>query len=130
MANRQIEGCYNENSDYILGTKGTATIGRGPMPRITGEKKWTFEGTKNDMYQAEHDALFQAIRRNQPINNGERMATTTLLAIMGREAAYTGQQITWDELMNSQKKLGPDTVDWNGKLPVHPMPRPGITKLT
>ena len=34
---RQIEGCYNENSDYIMGTKGVLTIGRGPMPRIEGQ---------------------------------------------------------------------------------------------
>ena len=62
---RQMEGCYNENSDYILGTKGICTIGRGPMPRIVGEKNWTFQGTKNDMYQAEHDALFASIRQRQ-----------------------------------------------------------------
>jgi myo-inositol 2-dehydrogenase / D-chiro-inositol 1-dehydrogenase len=127
---RQIEGCYNENSDYILGTKGSATIGRGPNPRIQGEKSWTFSGLKNDMYQAEHDALFAAIRRNQPINDGERMATSTLLAIMGRMAAYTGQQITWDQAMSSQEVLYPyDKLDWGGTLAVPPLARPGITKF-
>ncbi len=128
VACRQMEGCYNENSDYILGTKGTATIGRGPLPRIEGEKKWTFQGTKYDMYQAEHDALFASIRQGKPINNGVRMVTSTMLAIMGRMAAYTGQQITWDQAMNSQEKLGPDKVDWNMSLPVAPMPLPGRNK--
>jgi len=126
---RQMEGCYNENSDYILGTKGNATIGRGPMPRIEGEKKWTFQGTKYDMYQAEHDALFASIRQGKPINNGVRMVTSTMLAIMGRMAAYTGQQVTWEQAMNSQEKLGPDKLEWNMSLPVAPMPLPGRNKV-
>lgn len=129
IANRQIEGCYNENSDYILGSKGTCTIGRGPLPRIEGQTKWTFEGQKNDMYQAEHDALFASIRQSKPINNGKRMATSTMLAIMGRMAAYTGQQITWDQAMNSQERIFPDKLDWNMSHPVAPLARPGITKF-
>lgn len=127
IACRQMEGCYNENSDYIIGTKGTATIGRGPNPRIQGEKSWTFTGQKNDMYQAEHDALFASIRRGQPINDGERMTTSTLLAIMGRMAAYTGQQITWEQALNSQEVLFPDKLDWAGTVSVPPMARPGVT---
>ena len=107
MANRQIPGCYNENSDYILGTDGTCTIGKGPVPRIEGKTNWTFTGQNYNMYQKEHDELFAAIRRNQPINNGKRMATSTLLAIMGRMAAYTGQQLTWEQALNSQHKLVP-----------------------
>jgi predicted dehydrogenase len=128
VACRQMEGCYNETADYILGTKGNVTIGRGPQPRIEGEKKWTFQGTKYDMYQAEHDALFASIRQGKPINDGVRMATSTMLAIMGRMAAYTGQQVTWDQAMNSQVKLGPDKVEWNMSLPVAPMPLPGVIK--
>jgi myo-inositol 2-dehydrogenase/D-chiro-inositol 1-dehydrogenase len=129
VANRQIPGCYNENSDYILGTDGTCTIGKGPNPRIDGKNKWTFSGQKYDMYQKEHDELFAAIRRNQPINNGKRMATSTLLAIMGRMAAYTGQEITWEQALNSQQKLVPDHIDWNASLPVQPIAQPGITKF-
>ena len=129
LASRQIENCYNENSDYIMGTKGTCTIGRGPNPRITGEKSWTYQGAKNDMYQAEHDALFASIRQGKPINNGQRLATSTLLAIMGRMAAYTGQQVTWEEALNSQESLFPARLEWKMSHPVPPMPRPGITKL-
>jgi predicted dehydrogenase len=129
VANRQMEGCYNENSDYILGTKGNITIGRGPVPKIEGQNPWTFTGKKNDMYQAEHDAMFAAIRKNQPINNGQRMATTTMLALMGRMAAYTGQQVTWDQAFNSQERLFPAKLDWTMSMPVAPMPRPGVTKL-
>jgi myo-inositol 2-dehydrogenase/D-chiro-inositol 1-dehydrogenase len=129
VASRQIENCYNENSDYILGTDGTITIGRGPVPRITGKTNWVWSGQKYDMYQREHDLLFASIRHHQPINDGKRMATSTLLAMMGRMAAYTGQQITWEMAMNSQEKLFPDNLDWNGSLPVLPRAQPGITKF-
>jgi predicted dehydrogenase len=129
LANRQIVGCYNENSDYILGTEGTCTIGRGPTPKIEGKTNWTWTGQKYDMYQREHDLLFASIRKHQPINDGKRLATSTLLAIMGRMAAYTGQQVTWDEALNSKEKLYPDNLDWNGSLPTPPRAEPGITKL-
>jgi hypothetical protein len=112
-----------------MGAKGVCTIGRGPIPRITGEKNWRYEGTKYDMYQAEHDALFASIRKGEPINDGVWMATSTLLAIMGRMAAYTGEQITWDQAMNSQEKLFPDDLDWNGTFAPPATPQPGITKF-
>ena len=129
VANRQIEGCYNETSDYLLGTDGTCTIGRGPVPRIEGKVNWTWTGPKYDMYQREHDVLFASIRKNQPVNDGKRLATSTMLAIMGRMAAYTGQEVTWEQAMNSQEKLVPEHLDWKGSLPVQPRALPGITKL-
>ncbi len=129
LANRQIEGCYNENSDYIMGSEGTCTIGRSLVPRIEGKNNWTWSGEKYDMYQREHDLLFASIRKNQPVNNGKRLATSTLLAIMGRMAAYTGQEVTWDQALNSQEKLFPDHLTWDSSLPVPPRAEPGITKL-
>lgn len=129
LASRQIEGCYNENADYILGTDGRITIGRGPAPRIEGKTNWTWTGQKYDMYQREHDLLFASIRHQKPINDGKRMATSTLLAMMGRIAAYTGQEITWEMAMNSQERIFPDKLDWNGSLPVAPRAQPGITKF-
>ena len=129
LANRQIEGCYNENSDYILGTDGACTIGRGPVPRIEGKTNWMWSGQKYDMYQREHDILFASLRKNQPLNDGKRMATSTLLALMGRMAAYTGQQITWEQAMNSQERLVPENLDWNGSLEVKPRALPGVTKF-
>lgn len=129
LACRQIEGCYNENADYIMGVDGNITIGRGPLPRVEGKTNWTYTGPKYDMYQREHDFLFAAIRHNKPINNGKRMATSTLLAMMGRMAAYTGQEITWDMALNSQEHIFPEKVDWDGALPVAPRAQPGITKF-
>lgn len=129
LANRQIQGCYNENSDYILGTDGTCTIGRGPQPRIEGKTNWTYSGKQYNMYQKEHDLLFASIRKNAPMNDGKRMATSTLLAIMGRMAAYTGQQVTWEQALNSQERLVPEQLDWKGSLAVKPRAEPGVTKL-
>jgi predicted dehydrogenase len=125
LANRQMVGTYNENSDYILGTEGTCTIGRGPVPRIEGKTNWTFTGQQYNMYQKEHDVLFAAIRKGEPVNNGKRLATSTLLAIMGRMAAYTGQQVTWDQALNSTERLVPENIEWNGKLDVIPRAEPG-----
>ena len=129
VANRQIEGCYNENSDYILGTKGQAIIGRGPNPRIVGANEWTYSGQKYDMYQREHDLLFQAIRKGEVMNDGDRMCASTMLGIMGRMAAYTGQQITWEQALNSQERIFPANLDWNGKLEVAPLAQPGKTRF-
>ncbi len=129
VVNRQITGCHNENADYIMGTKGVCTIGRGPQPRIEGQNPWTFTGQRNDMYQAEHDELFAAIRRGKPLNDGKRMTTSTLLAIMGRMAAYTGQQITWEQAMNSQEEIFPKNLDWKGSMPETPIPMPGRKKF-
>lgn len=129
LANRQIEGCYNENADYILGSEGSCTIGRSPVPRIEGKTNWTWSGQKYDMYQREHDVLFASIRKGQPVNDGKRLATSTLLAIMGRMAAYTGQEVTWEQALNSQEKLFPEHLLWDGSLPVAPRAEPGITKL-
>jgi myo-inositol 2-dehydrogenase/D-chiro-inositol 1-dehydrogenase len=129
LANRQIVGCYNENSDYMLGTDGTCTIGRGPIPKIEGKVNWVYSGQKYDMYQREHDLLFASIRKDQPMNDGKRMAHTTLLALMGRMAAYTGKEVTWDAAMNSQEKLFPDKLEWDGHHEIPPLAKPGVTKL-
>ncbi len=129
LACRQQTGCYNENADYILGTKGRLTIGRGALPRIEGETKWIYRGPKNNMYQEEHNVLFRSIRRGEPVNDGEWMTTSVMLAMMGRMAAYTGQQITWEQAMNSQEKRVPDHIEWDMEHPVPPIARPGQTRF-
>lgn len=127
---RSVPGCYNENADYIIGATGTCTIGRGRVPVIAGPKPWRYEGPPPNMYQAEHDALMASIRARKPINDGPRMAHTTLMSIMGRMAAYTGQEVTWEQALNSRQKLVPDALDWNTKIDPPPLATPGITRLT
>ena len=125
LASRQIPGCYNENADYIRGTKGALTIGRGNAPTIDGENKWRYRGEEKNMYQVEHDEFFAAIRKGEVINDGDWMLHSTMVALMGRMAAYTGKKITWEEAIASDEDLAPDSLAWNDKFEPTPMPRPG-----
>ncbi len=100
---RQMGGCKNDISVQVLGAAGLAHISEGAMK--VGD--WTPQGPGNKFYQVEHDELFKSIRAGEPINNGEYMSKSTLLAIMGRMAAYTGQQITWEQALNSKEDLSP-----------------------
>ncbi len=124
---RSQDGCYSSNSDYIIGSKGVCRIARTPI--IEGETNWRYRGVKNDMYQTEHDELIASIRAGKPINDGERMAKTTLMAVLGRMAAYTGQRITWEQALNSKQQLVPDNVDWETKIEQLPTAVPGLTKF-
>ena len=126
---RSQAGCYSENADYVIGTKGTCTIGRGRVPVIRGENTWRYGGPINNMYQTEHDELFASIRAGKPINDGARMARTTLMAIMGRMAAYTGQEVTWEQALSSQDRIVPEKLDWSTKIEPRPLAIPGLTKL-
>ncbi len=127
---RQQPKCKNDMSVNMAGTKGSAYLSeRTNGIRFTGAKPWTFDGPANEMYQVEHDALFASIRSGKPINNGEYMAKSTLLAIMGRMAAYTGQQITWDMALNSKEDLSPSKYDWAVKLKEPPVAMPGETRF-
>ncbi len=126
---RQIAGCHRENADYVLGTKGRLTIGRGLMPRIEGENPWVFRGKQRNMYQEEHDVLFRAIRRGEPVNDGVRMASSTQLAILGRMSAYTGEELAWEQGMQSTERHFPRRLRWNMPHDVRPLARPGITKF-
>jgi predicted dehydrogenase len=127
MAQRQISNCHSENSDYVMGATGLGTIRGSSGPAIKAAEDWRYQGAKKDMYQVEHDELFASIRAGNPINNGEWMSTSTMVAIMGRTAAYTGKEITWEMAMNSQEKLVPDMLTWDQKLPINPMAMPGKT---
>ena len=126
---RTHSGCYSENADYVIGTTGTCTVGRGRVPVIEGETKWRYSGPPANMYQTEHDEFLASIRAGQPINDGTRMAHTTLVTLMGRMAAYTGKEITWDQALNSQQSLVPEKLDWDMKLDQPPLAVPGLTEL-
>jgi predicted dehydrogenase len=126
---RQHDGAYNEVTDYVTGTKGIFSNGRLATQGISGETNWKYKGPTRDMYQVEHDELFAAIRAGKPINDGVNMAHSTLMAIMGRMAAYTGQVVTWDQALNSKEALVPAKLDWSAPLAVTPRAIPGQTKL-
>ena len=129
LGSRQIKGCFSGTMDMIKGTKGTLTIGKGPSPIIDGPERWRFRGEEKNMYDLEHEALFNSIRKGEVINNGDRMMLSTLVGIMGREAAYTGQRITWQQMLDSKQDLAPDNLTWADSFTPTPMPRPGETKF-
>jgi predicted dehydrogenase len=120
-------------ADFVLGTKGRAELFAKPYPRITGSTRWRYRPTEGapplDMYQAEHNEMFASLRAGKPINNAENAVGSTLLALMGRMAAYTGEVITWEKAMESQESLVPSTLDW-GDVPKKPVPIPGVTKFS
>jgi len=125
---RQWDGSSTDVSDHIFGTKGTAHLQKALIEKRDGSKWHYHETGPDDMYQNEHNAFFKAIRTGNTINNGDYMCKSTLMAIMARMSAYTGQTITWDQALNSKLNLTPDKIEW-GDMPVAPVPRPGITKF-
>jgi len=118
-----------QTADFIQGTKGRADVfGK----KIAGPTKWRYKAADGapplDMYQAEHNEMFAALRDGKPINNAEKAATSTLLALMGRMAAYTGEVITWDQATKSQEALVPPSFAW-GDAPNKSVPIPGVTRF-
>jgi predicted dehydrogenase len=128
---RQMKGCHNDVDDYVLGTKGSARILKNEITQKDkpgDEGKWKFRGSKPSMYDIEHKELFAGIRSGNIINNGKYMSYSTLLAIMGREACYTGQKITWEQAMNSKQDLSPKAYVWSD-MSIPEVAVPGKTKL-
>ena len=131
LANRQSTGCFNGTLDYVMGTDGTLLLGQG-KPRIEtpdGKVTWQFEGEEYDMYQREHDVLFASIRAGKPKNDDLNLAPSSLLVIMGRQAAYTGQQVTWEQSLNSEVSLLPASLDFAAKHDAGGLPIPGRSKV-
>ena len=125
---RQQPGCSNDISAHAIGSLGTAQISEKKMV-IQGPNAWEKSGREdNNFFQTEHDELFASIRNGKPINNGDYMAKSTMLAIMGRMAAYTGQSITWEEAFNSKEDLSPPKYEW-GQIDTPSIAIPGVTKF-
>jgi predicted dehydrogenase len=129
MMQRQVLGCDPNTTLTVHGTKGRAAIDllRGIVPLDGKRTRSTY--SLGPSYDNEHIHLFNAIRAGEAVNDGVRMAHSTLAAIMARMAAYTGKRITWDMAMNSQEKLVPENLTWDMKLPIAPMAIPGKTKF-
>jgi predicted dehydrogenase len=135
---RTIDQCYNENSSLILGTKGRCDLLR---LHIQGETNWQHPGpqSKNNAYDLEHVALFQALRSGKPINNGDYMVRSTMITLMGQFACYTGTEVTWDQIANSTYCHLPRPEDVRADMPppvkpgpdgTYPLPfTPGVSKL-
>jgi predicted dehydrogenase len=130
---RQYKDCFNENVSRIICENGTVV---GPWKVSTKDSKgkttWKYraeKGVEQNMYQTCHNEFFANLRAGKIINSGEFMARSTALALLGREAAHTGQRITWDALWASKDDQAPDNPPLNGKMPIPAPAIPGIDKL-
>ncbi|HPC96822.1 MAG TPA: Gfo/Idh/MocA family oxidoreductase [Sedimentisphaerales bacterium] len=104
------------NGEKIVGTKGTSDCNHN----ITGQNAWTYQGENVDGMLREHIDLIQSIRSGNVLNEGQRIAESTLTAIGARIAAYTGQVVTWDWLMNESKQsLVPSQADLMAGKPLY-----------
>lgn len=128
-------GCYNNSGDIIMGTKGQCDLRRC---RIQGETNWRFEGRHNNPYDAEQKALIEAVRSGTPINSGHYMANSTMVAVLGQLACYTGKATKWEQVSNSHFQFdpAPEAASFQIDPPTrpdptgnYPLPRPGITNL-
>jgi predicted dehydrogenase len=131
---RQIERATPNVSNRIEGTEGRIDLNPGKTTLTDNGGTTVFEMKKGetvdeDPYVTEHTDLVESIRQGAPINEAEQIAHSTLTGILGREAAYTGQTITWDEIMAAdQLTLGPDAYGF-GDATIPPIPQPGRTTL-
>ena len=126
---RQIDGTRNRIGENFIGASGRAEF-TGTSTRVLGPKAWTYQRPQKPVspYVQEHTDLIASIRAGKPLNELKQVAESTLTAIMGREAAYTGQELTWDEVLNAELDLKPPQIAY-GPLEVPPVPIPGVTKL-
>ncbi len=136
---RQIDSCANGTGELIYGTEGYTNC-INTIWDLDGKVKWKFEYPKDENghpmntlkippYVQEHMHLVYAIRTGNYVNEAETTAISTLTAIMGRTAAYTGKLITWDEMFKSDMDLGPKKmefgpVDMEFKTPIPGTPTP------
>ncbi len=134
---RQQPDTWRSTEDYFFGTRGTCNVlNKYRITDRSGEVTWRYDGPKCNMYEEEHKALFASIRSGNPINNGRYMATSTMLAIIGRMVDYTGQAITWEQAMNSEETLAPEEYSFEADPPImpgddghYPIAMPGVTKF-
>ena len=130
---RQMEGCSNTNSVQVAGTLGRGFIENWPTKHeFTGRNKWKYSGKENNMYETQHEELFAAIRKGKAINDGEQMANSSMLGVLSRMVAYTGQTISWEEAMKSEEQLGPSMDQYSRDLiwTKNEIAKPGITKFS
>jgi myo-inositol 2-dehydrogenase/D-chiro-inositol 1-dehydrogenase len=123
---RQMAGCTGDVNDYVIGTKGTAQLMKHSVTPTAGSAWELGDEPYKDMYQVEHDELFAGIRSGKLINDGESAAYSTLMALLAREAAYSGKRLTWKDMVASKQNLAPAKYDMAAAPPIFGTPMPGI----
>ncbi len=114
----QIPHLWNTVSEHVHGTKGMAELKDGGA-LFTGAKAWRKKSEVNGWQQEQTDFI-AAIRKNEKYNEVESSAISTMTAIMGRMATYSGKMIEWDEAYNSELVLMPKNLSLDSPAPVQP----------
>ena len=137
---RQIDSCANGTGELIVGTEGYTNC-QNTIWDLEGNVKWKFEYPKDENgnqmetilippYVQEHMHLVYAIRTGNYVNEAEQTAISTLTAIMGRTAAYTGRAVTWDEIFKSDMDLGPSKIEMGPVNMLFETPVPGTPVIS
>ena len=126
---RQINGCVNRVRDFVIGSAGRAYIGYPTRIVKDDGNEWRFRGDRNNAYQTEHEDFIRSIREGNPINEAKRVAESTMTAIMGREASYSGREITWEDAMKSTQDFTLEKY-MLGDMPMPPVAMPGKYQFT
>jgi len=125
---RQINGCTDRVSESLVGTKGRVYTDSS-VGRIEGPNAYQYNGANPNPYVQEHKDLIEGLRKGAPLNEGKRVAQSTLCAIMGRMSAYTGRALRWDWVLKASKlDLVPKSFEF-GSFPARPVAVPGQTPL-
>jgi predicted dehydrogenase len=119
---RQMDKTDSKVAEFIAGTKGTSDC--KSFIRMSGGGNWRFRDQDVNPYQQEHQDLIDSIRAGKPLNEAQAVAESTLMAIMGRESAYSGQIVEWEQALNSKTRLGPEKYEF-GALPFPKVAIPG-----
>lgn len=122
---RQWVGCHGEIVDRTVCEKGMLVTPY--RPQIQADKRWRFRGERGNMYADTHVAFYRLLRAGTWTQTLESAANKTLVAILGREAAHTGQRITWEQIQKNTTRLVPEDLTMNTSLPSARIPRPGRT---
>jgi hypothetical protein len=124
---RQINGCKNMVEEVFVGTGGHSNCKDQIQPN-DGER-WRYRERDGSPYRQEHEDLIASIRAGNPLNEAQSVAESTLTAIIGREAVYSGKEVTWDDAMKSTRRLGPEEYRL-GPFPIPPVAMPGIYRFS
>jgi predicted dehydrogenase len=147
---RTMVGCYNDMSSVVHGSKGSAIVSTsghtpGRVRTFKGQTQnrrevvWAYPQPEKNPYQLEWDDLVDAIINDKPYNEVPRGVEASLATSMGRMAAHTGQEITWEQMLNCPHEFAPNLANLtpDGPAPVmpdkdgnYPVPAPGINRET
>ena len=117
---RHHDGTQGRVSELIAGSKGRASA--GGIWDLDGKEIWKFQGARPDPYQTEQNELIAAVRENKDVNMAEDGANSTMTALLGRMACYSGNNIPWSRAIKAEDKMVPDADDFAADVPCKPGP--------